>query len=274
MPKWRTALSKTEPNKLIVRGYRIEDLMERVSFPEAIHLLFTGNLPGKKEARLINAILVAFIDYGIAAPSVRVSRIASSAGAALVPSAAAGLIAFSGRHHGGAVDGAVAMLSEGVKRSERDRISLARVADGIVSEHLREGRRISGFGHPLNKEYDPRTLKLYDLASRLGYKGAHCKLTEQIWRSLRKRGKEGLSINVDASTSAVLLDLGYSEDLVPAFNAIGRLVGLLAHSYEEGKRERPFRVQEMSEVVYDGEPEREIHGPNRSKRAFLSEKTR
>jgi len=31
-PFWRTALSAIEPNKILIRGYRVEELMERCSF--------------------------------------------------------------------------------------------------------------------------------------------------------------------------------------------------------------------------------------------------
>ena len=31
---WPTAITKVEPNKLLLRGYRIDELMGRVSFPQ------------------------------------------------------------------------------------------------------------------------------------------------------------------------------------------------------------------------------------------------
>ena len=37
--KWRTALTCIEPNKIIVRGYPLDEMMGRLTFGEAIYLL-------------------------------------------------------------------------------------------------------------------------------------------------------------------------------------------------------------------------------------------
>ncbi|MFQ5905484.1 MAG: hypothetical protein ACE5JA_02835, partial [bacterium] len=44
-PGWGTLVTKVEPNSLIVSGYALQDLIERVSFLEAVHLLIKGELP-------------------------------------------------------------------------------------------------------------------------------------------------------------------------------------------------------------------------------------
>ena len=49
--KWRTSITKVEPNKLTTRGYLQEDLIEKISFSEMIHLLIKGKLPSKNEAK-------------------------------------------------------------------------------------------------------------------------------------------------------------------------------------------------------------------------------
>src|SRR2546429_4551793 len=42
---WNTAVTRIEPNKVAVRGYDIAELMGRVSFGAAVHLILTGELP-------------------------------------------------------------------------------------------------------------------------------------------------------------------------------------------------------------------------------------
>src|SRR5688572_12684885 len=42
---WTTAVTKIEPNKVMVRGHDIADLMGRVSFGAAVHLILKGELP-------------------------------------------------------------------------------------------------------------------------------------------------------------------------------------------------------------------------------------
>ena len=44
-PSWTTLVTKVEPNNLVVRGYRVQDLIERTSLVEAAHLITLGELP-------------------------------------------------------------------------------------------------------------------------------------------------------------------------------------------------------------------------------------
>jgi succinyl-CoA synthetase alpha subunit len=44
-PSWTTLITKVEPNNLVVRGYRVQDLIERTSLVEAAHLITLGELP-------------------------------------------------------------------------------------------------------------------------------------------------------------------------------------------------------------------------------------
>ncbi|HDM90851.1 MAG TPA: citryl-CoA lyase, partial [candidate division WOR-3 bacterium] len=42
---WKTGITKIEPNKVAVRGYRVDELMGKITFPQAIYLVLTGELP-------------------------------------------------------------------------------------------------------------------------------------------------------------------------------------------------------------------------------------
>jgi succinyl-CoA synthetase alpha subunit len=44
-PSWTTLVTKVEPNKILVRGYRLQDIIERASLIEAAHLIIQGELP-------------------------------------------------------------------------------------------------------------------------------------------------------------------------------------------------------------------------------------
>ena len=44
-PSWTTLITKVEPNNLVVRGYRVQDLIARTSLVEAAHLITLGELP-------------------------------------------------------------------------------------------------------------------------------------------------------------------------------------------------------------------------------------
>ena len=72
--KWQTALTSIEPNKILLRGYPLDEVMGRLTFGEAIYLLFMGEVPSPGIGRLMEAILVSFIDHGATPPSTLAAR--------------------------------------------------------------------------------------------------------------------------------------------------------------------------------------------------------
>ncbi len=92
--KWRTALTGIEPNKILVRGYPLDELMGRLTFGEAIYLLLMGECPTPGIGRLMEAMLVSFIDHGATPPSTLAARNTATAGAPLRACVAAGVLGF------------------------------------------------------------------------------------------------------------------------------------------------------------------------------------
>ena len=43
--EWRTSITLAEQNRLLIRGYKIQDLIGNVTYPEVIRLLIKGELP-------------------------------------------------------------------------------------------------------------------------------------------------------------------------------------------------------------------------------------
>jgi citrate synthase len=43
--KWQSSLTEIEPNKILVRGYPLDEMMGRLGFAEAVYLLLMGELP-------------------------------------------------------------------------------------------------------------------------------------------------------------------------------------------------------------------------------------
>jgi citrate synthase len=52
-PSWGTLITKVEPNNLVVRGYRLQDLIRHASLIEAAHLIVQGELP---DADCVNSL--------------------------------------------------------------------------------------------------------------------------------------------------------------------------------------------------------------------------
>src|SRR5690349_14923286 len=110
---WTTAISKVQPNEILVRGYPIEQLTRHCSFGDTLFLLLTGELPRRQEGRLIEAILVAVCDHSLAAPSVDAVRFVASTGVPIQTAVAAGVSAV-GDIHGGAIEPCAELLRSAV----------------------------------------------------------------------------------------------------------------------------------------------------------------
>src|SRR5215468_5129637 len=137
-PFWNTSLSHVSKNKILIRGYRVEDLMERCSFGDVVYLTFRGELPTGMQGRMIEMILTSSTDHAFLAPSIDATRFAASGGIPLQASIAAGVITL-GDHHGGAIEQCAQLLQDAVPQGLP--------AAGIVARFKAEKKRIPGMGH-------------------------------------------------------------------------------------------------------------------------------
>jgi succinyl-CoA synthetase alpha subunit len=246
---WTSAITKIEPNKVAVRGRDIADLMGKTSFGAAVYLILTGKMPDEKIGRLMDAILVSSIDHGCMPPSCLAARTVASTGATLSASVAAGIIAIN-KHHGGAIEDCARYL--GGLLAQRTK-PLGEIANAEVTRIKSEGERISGFGHRVHTK-DPRTARLFELASEAGLTGGpatHIGAARAIERAFTEIGKP-LPINVDGAIGAILADLGLDLRVFNGIFMIARTPGLVAHVTEEQTREKPMRRIDPVNHAYDG----------------------
>src|SRR2546425_7973441 len=111
--RWRTSLTAIAPNKILIRGYPLDEMMGRLGFAEAVYLLLMGELPTRAIGRMLNAVLVSSIDHGVTPPSTLAARNVATSGAPLKHCVAAGILAF-GPHHGGDIESCMRFLDSGL----------------------------------------------------------------------------------------------------------------------------------------------------------------
>jgi len=180
--RWATGLTYIEPNRILVRGYPLDEIMGRLPFSEAVYLLLTGELPTPSIGRLMDAMLVSFIDHGATPPSTMAARNAATTGASLRGAVAAGVLGF-GRYHGGDALACRQLLDEGLAMARTGR-SLADTATVLV-QRLVDAREIPppGFGHRYHTT-DPRATRLLQIAHELELDHAHAQLIRAIEHAL------------------------------------------------------------------------------------------
>lgn len=252
----KTAISWVEAEKINLRGYRIEDLIGRISLGEAIFLLLRGDLPAKNQAKMLEAILVSVIDHGVRPPSTIAAVTVANTGASLNSSVAAGILAIN-KFHGGAIEDAMKAIAEAVDLQKSENLSAIDSAEKVVQNYKSQGKRISGFGHRFH-QVDPRTMRLFEIAKELQIAGKFVEQAEILEKVLSEKSGRNLPINADGAIAALLCEMDFPPKTANGIFMIARVAGLVAHVVEEQKRNPPMRTVSVENYEFDGESEREL----------------
>jgi citrate synthase len=208
----------------------------------------------------LNAALVLLADHDIAA-STLAARVAASTRAHPYAVVGAGLAALDGPLHGAASGLAYELLSDAVRDGDPVR---------TISDRLRVGGVIAGFGHPLYPDGDPRAITLLEILrdSPPGFPGPigsgalvpgamgadgmvpgpepgrrdhdAAAIIDELAAAMARRPR--VAPNIDFAIAALALRYGMPPDAGEAIFAIARTAGWIAHALEEyGDRPSRFR---------------------------------
>jgi citrate synthase len=253
-PKWKTSITRVEPNNIVTRGYPQEELIGKISFPEMVYLLIKGKMPSNTDSKMLEAILVSFCDHGVTPPSTQVARLMASTGSSMNGCVSGGILSF-GKHHAGALELSMKILQDIVKNgiigycgplgSQHD---IREVAEVVVDEFITNNEKIPGFGHRYHSE-DPRAVKLMEIADDYGCIGIHTELALAIEEILFDT--KGVKMNIDGANASILSDMGFDWSIGTGVFMMGRLPGIISHVFEEKNNEDPFRkLFDLDEIHY------------------------
>jgi citrate synthase len=222
----KTHIAKASADRVDVRGRDlVGDVMGRRTFTEYFHLLLTGDEPTEQQRFFLDLVLVAIAEHGLMPSNVAARMTLAADPAAMQGAVAAGLLGAGPVILG--TSGECARLLE----SDEDPLGLAR---GIHEA----GGKVPGFGHPIHRPVDPRAERILDLADERGVSGRNVARARALRDAIAGLWDKPLPMNVAMAIAAVLLDLGYTVDVVKAVPILARTAGLLAHLAEE--RELPI----------------------------------
>ncbi|MGA2404551.1 MAG: citryl-CoA lyase [Syntrophobacteraceae bacterium] len=253
---WNTSITKVEPNRLTVRGYRIDELIGNITFAQAVFLTIKGELPDKRKASMLDAMLVASIDHGVTPPSCITARTIASTGSPLTAALAGGILAIS-KHHGGAIEDYMRLFLGAVVRKRQANLTERELAEVLVRESKQAKKKLPGFGHRIHTN-DPRTSRLFQIASELGFAGEYVAMADALADEIERSSGKRLPINVDGAIAALLCEMDFAPELANAFFIIARIPGLVSHIHEEQTEMRPMRHIDTMKHVYDGPEGRKL----------------
>jgi citrate synthase len=246
----KTSVSWAERDRVLLRGYRIRDLIGRVEFGQAAYLLLVGELPDATVGKIVEAILVAVIDHGPTTPTAKATITVAGTGAPLNAAVAAGVLAVS-RVHGGAIEDAMMVLEESVGMG----LDPYESATEIVERYRSKGLRVAGIGSRTHKE-DPRAVRLMAYAEELGVSGPYLEQLQCLQRAVSQALSRELPINIIGAVAALLCEIKFPRQAANGLFLMSRVAGLVAHAVEEQARYKPLQSAETEGHAYDGPAER------------------
>ena len=230
---WSTAVSDIEPGEIRFRGYPIEQLIGRVSFPQMIWLMVRGDLPSTNEAGLLERALVAAVDHGPQAPSIAAARMAATCGVGLHGAMSTG-VGLLGDVHGGAGQQCMQLLED--LRTRDDGSSIEDAVASTIADYRSASRYIPGFGHrfhPHDPRRDPLIAAVDEHVQAGTVAGTYVRIAKELEKQLATGRPRPVPMNVDGATAVVYAELGFSPELGRGLFILSRSVGILAHSWEE-----------------------------------------
>lgn len=228
----RSGMSQSTPDRIVVRGFDLTaDLLGRVNLGDMAFLELTGRLPDGSESTVFNAMLVALVEHGITPSTIAARLTYLGAPEAVQGAVAAGLLGV-GSVFVGTIEGAARMLQEAMPFGS-ERADLPELAVAIVERHRARRQLIPGLGHPVHTPVDPRSVRLFALASQHGLSGRYVRLMQMVGEEAERQTGRVLPVNVTGAVGALASEMEIPWQIGRGLGVMARCIGLVAHVLEE-----------------------------------------
>ena len=268
--KLKSEMGWSTADRIVVRGRDLaEELIGKVSLGDFAFLELKGRLPTKQESIVFNAITVTLVEHGMTPSAIAARLTYFGAPESLQGAVAAGLLGMGDRF-GGSAEDAARMLQEALdgpplprqreqsisphpaRRSARrvgervEKEDLKALASQIVSDHKARKQPVAGLGHPVHKPVDPRTVRLFEVASENGLSGRYVKLMQLVGNEATQVFGRDLPVNATGAIGAIASELGIPWRVCRGLAVMARAIGLVAHLQEE--MEEPLAAEIWSRI--------------------------
>ncbi|MBB6454577.1 citrate synthase [Salirhabdus euzebyi] len=232
--KFNTSIGFSDSENILIYGKDLcNDLIGNVNLGDMAFIAATHRLPTENESRMLNAIMVALCEHGFTPSSISTRLTYLGAPESTQAAVAAGLLG-AGNVYLGSMESTARVLQESV--GFYGNLDNDEMVNKILSNY--KDKRFPGFGHPIHKQVDPRSKKLFEMAENLGFKKGYSKLITDIHKSLCEIKQKEIVLNASGAVGAILSDMGFKWNIVKCFALAARSVGLIGHILEEQGKDR------------------------------------
>jgi citrate synthase len=242
---WQTSIAYKTKDKIVIRGYDLNELTGNLSFTELAYLVWRGELPPESHKKMLDAVLVSMAEHAFS-PSSAACRFVASGGVPLHVGVAGGMLAIGSLH--GTADRPAAMYKRALERMDREGLTMEQAARALAGEARRAKERLPGFHHAQHI-VDPRTARLLALSDEYGISGRHVAMARAIEAATEEFWGRRIYMNGPGAVGAICMDMGFDVELIKGIFLLSRTVSLVAHTYEEMHREKGWRASTNSPIV-------------------------
>lgn len=229
-PYTRTGASFTKDVKVRGRDL-VKDLMGATSFTQMLYFLTCDRMPTQVQSDILDACLVTLMEHGLT-PSAVITRLMTMS----VPeesqvAISSGLLAIGSVYAGTTEQCATLLL--GIEQRVKNGENVDAVMQETVTSYRRNKRALPGFGHGTHKPDDPRAIRLFDIAAKLGCAGRYVQLVQRLGNEVDRQYGRHITINATGAIAALLLEIEVPVAAIRGYSVVSRAAGLAGHYLEE-----------------------------------------
>lgn len=245
--RFRSDIAWSTETNITVHGLDLcSEILGKVSLSDMAYLQIMGRLPTPPESRMFEALALTLVEHGLT-PSAIVARMTlAGAPEAMQGAVAAGLNGL-GSVFVGSMETAAKILQEAMLNQHED-TNVETMAKTIVQERLATKQSIPGIGHHMHKPIDPRTVRLFEIATELGFNGRYVSLMVAIGNQASEQLSKSLPVNATGAIAAIASELQIPWHIVRGIGVFSRAIGLVGHIVEERRNPMARQMKKMIET--------------------------